>query len=1165
MNTNIFQWHSIKTRVTFLTLAIFLVSIWLLSYFASRMLHKDMERLLGAQQFSTASMVADQVNNALESRLKALEKVAGTSARAQREGAAAMQALIDQRPILQTLFNGGILVLSVDGTVAAEYTSSARRIGVNYMDLDVVAAALKEGQSTIGRPFIGKVIKSPVIAMAAPIFNAQGKVIGALMGVTYLSLPNFLDGITEGRYGQTGGYLINAPQYRLIVTSSDKARIMETLPAPGINPLIDRFIEGYEGSAVFVNPAGVEVLASVKGVPVAGWYVTAQLPSAEAFAPIRDMQQRMLLATILLTLLAGGLTWWVLQRQLSPMLVAARTLTTLSDTGQPSQPLPIARPDEIGQLIGGFNRQLEIVWQREKALRESEAFNQVILNSVAARIVVLNHDGVIMAVNEPWRRFALENGIAPGKPVSGTAVGDNYLAIFKDSSGFACESAVDAGAGISAVLDGRLPSFFLEYECHTVQQQRWLSMSVTPLGAAGQDGVVIAHTDITEHRLANAALDNKRTLFDAILQGTTDAIYAKDLEGRYLLFNRTAGRMVGKSEEEVLGKDDYFLFPPAEAKIVIDGDRKVLAGESAVRYEEVLTEDTGRQITLLTTKGPIFDRSGKKVGLFGNTRDITERKEAETRLTQALIKAEAATLAKSEFLAHMSHEIRTPMNAIVGAARLIEYESLTPRQLGYCQIMQNSSQSLLALIDNILDLSKIEAGHIELKKEPFDLARIVDGLAGVASVAIQDKAIEISFDLAPDLPPLLIGDHYRLEQVLNNLLSNAIKFTTQGKITLQVLKVSADAEKARLLFALSDTGIGISPEKLDAIFDAFVQAESTTIHQYSGTGLGLAICRQLVELMGGTLVVESVPGEGSRFSFMAAFPLPQGTEAVLPTVPLTDRQPDYSDFTASISPLAGCRVLMVEDNQFNRQVLEGMLHHFGIEVDAAIDGNDGVKRFQAGSPYDAILMDLHLPRINGFDCARAIRALPEGQQVPIIALTANVLSTTADQCRAAGMNEHLSKPVEPEMLHRSLMSWILGETAAAPAEVPPAKKEPADLLPDNLPGIEREKALAWCNGSARALVKLLDRMLAHSGEDPAKISQHLATGDLAAAAKMTHDLVAVAATIGASPLVAAARQLDREIRAGSPGSTLAQEAIDSIGSEFSQLYAAQEMLRVRVD
>jgi CheY-like chemotaxis protein/HPt (histidine-containing phosphotransfer) domain-containing protein len=261
------------------------------------------------------------------------------------------------------------------------------------------------------------------------------------------------------------------------------------------------------------------------------------------------------------------------------------------------------------------------------------------------------------------------------------------------------------------------------------------------------------------------------------------------------------------------------------------------------------------------------------------------------------------------------------------------------------------------------------------------------------------------------------------------------------------------------------------------------------------------------------------------------------------------------------SSLAGRRVLVVEDNQFNRIVLEAMLQHLGIEVDLAVNGHDGVESFQIGQPYDAILVDLHMPGLDGFGCTRAIRALPEGQAVPILAVTANVLSTTAVECLAAGMNAHLVKPIEPERLQRALTHWILGEHPVVQAKAPPLETDPADGLPDDLPGLDRGKAAGWSNGSARALAKLLEHALTHSGDDPAKLSRHIAAGEVDAAAQITHDLMAVAATVGASALVTAARTLNQEIRGNRMNSALAQESANRIGAEFSLLHVTRDMLR----
>ncbi|MDP2443676.1 PAS domain S-box protein, partial [Rhodoferax sp.] len=397
MKSNLFQWRSLKIRLTLFTLAIFLIGIWSLTFYASRILRDDMQGLLGDQQFSSVSLLADQVNHELDDRLRLLEVVAGGVTPIMLGKPAALQALLQQHSHLQMLFNGGVIALGLDGTAIAEVPLSAGRIGVNYMDVYAVVVALKEGKSTIGRPVMGRKLLAPVFDMAVPIRDPQGKVMGILMGVINLGKPNFLDKITESRYGKTGGYFLAAPQLRLNITATDKSRIMQPLPAPGISPAIDRFVQGYEGTDLYVNQVGVEVLVSAKNIPVSGWKLVANLPTAEAFAPIYSMQRRMLMATILLTLLAGSLiwwmTWWMLRRQLSPMLAATRTLATLSGTSQPLKPLPITSQDEIGELISGFNRLLETLAQREALLKQ-------ILDTSSVAIFLVDKEGRITQANQ---------------------------------------------------------------------------------------------------------------------------------------------------------------------------------------------------------------------------------------------------------------------------------------------------------------------------------------------------------------------------------------------------------------------------------------------------------------------------------------------------------------------------------------------------------------------------------------------------------------------------------------------------------------------------------------------------------------------------------------------------------------------------------------------
>ncbi|MEY4155505.1 MAG: hypothetical protein RJB64_226, partial [Pseudomonadota bacterium] len=327
--------RSLKTRVLLITLLIFVLSSASLALYLSRMMRQDMERLLGEQQFTTVSIVAHQVNDALENRLKGLENyIVEHITPTVMSDPHALQKHLEDDSIIQGLFNAGLYVADIRGFAIASIPASAQRIGVNYMDRDHVIAALKEARMTVSKPVIGKVLRTPVFSMAVPIRDANGKVIGALVGVTDLSQPNFLDVLAEGRYGRSGHYLLISTQHQLIVTATDKSRIMQPMAPVGLSPQIDRFIAGYEGYAVHLNAMGIEVLSSSKQIPAGQWRLVATLPTEEAFAPIHAMQRHMLFATIFLTLLAGAMVGWLIRRQLSPLTKAAKILGTVTESDQ---------------------------------------------------------------------------------------------------------------------------------------------------------------------------------------------------------------------------------------------------------------------------------------------------------------------------------------------------------------------------------------------------------------------------------------------------------------------------------------------------------------------------------------------------------------------------------------------------------------------------------------------------------------------------------------------------------------------------------------------------------------------------------------------------------------------------------------------------------------
>ncbi len=858
-------WHSVKARVTLFTLAVFLVSIWSLSFFAARELRADLEALLGEKQRSTAELLGAQIRDELEDRFAALDTLAADAGQGALADAAALQALLERSPFTQRFFNGGILILGADGTALADVPHALGRTGINYRDEDTVAAALALGKSTVGRPVVGRVLKAPIFGMTVPIRNALGDVVGAVYGVTNLGKPNFLDKITDTRYGATGGFFIASPKWRLNITATDKSRIMQPLPAAGVSPAIDRFVGGFEGTQVLRNPAGQEVLASVKHLPLADWAIVVSMATDEAFEPIRAMQRRVVVATGVLTILAGLLTWLLLRRELYPLLEAAHTLGALAEADHAPQALAITRNDEVGQLIGSFNRLIAQLGDREARMRESDALQRGILNSVAAEIAVLDRAGVIRGVNEAWLRFSVENSGRTGQPAEGTGVGANYLSICRGNDGLPSGEAGEACAGIRAVLAGRQSRYELEYPCHSPQQERWFSMSVTPLEGSAWGGAVVSHSDITQRVQAETLLRTSNAFISKLVDVIPGMVgyWSRDLRCQFAnagyreWFGKTTQEMSNMGLRELLGPD---VFGRNEAYI-----RAALDGQ-AQHFERSLVKADGSVGYTLAHYFPDW-RDGQVQGFFAVVSDITAVKlaqldleEANRELQRARDEAQRANQAKSNFLTSMSHELRTPLNSILGFAQIMDHDSGVPAaQREQVREILAAGYHLLQLVKDMLDLAKVEAGVLVVSIEAVEVDPVVqECLHQLASLAASNR---IAITWHPQIAAQVWADRTRLRQVLLNLLSNAIKYNREGGSVTVTVEPHGEH---RLRLVVADTGAGIAPERIGELFQPFNRLDAHA-SGVEGTGIGLSLSRRIAGLMEGTVDVSSEVGKGSRF------------------------------------------------------------------------------------------------------------------------------------------------------------------------------------------------------------------------------------------------------------------------------------------------------------
>ena len=762
-------------------------------------------------------------------------------------------------------------------------------------------------------------------------------------------------------------------------------------------------------------------------------------------------------------------------------------------------------------FIAGTCIDITDLLQAQQALIESETRNRAVLNTAMESIISMDRKGEILEFNPAAEKtFCYRREDVIGKKLHDIIIPPRLR--YGHDAGFARYLHTGESKVMDRVLE--LTAMRSTGEEFPVEVSITASRELnTPLFT----GII---RDISERKAAEDALRRSEKQFRIITENMTDLVCLHEPGGKIIYISPSVQDILGFKPEEVINTSPSHFIHPDDKDKFIKSVLAVLSGNQSIKnFEYRIRRKDGNYIWVDTGLRPIFNEENKVVEVQTVSRDITARKKTLRKLKKAKKAAEISSTAKESFLANMSHEIRTPMNGILGMAGLLTKTPLNEAQQKYLNIIDYSARNLLVIINDVLDLAKIESGKLILEEIPFNIQEVMQSTQQALEYKAEEKdtlLIVKSFNLSN---PYVVGDPHRLTQILLNLVNNAIKFTSQGVVVIRTDILEETATHLNFLITVKDTGIGIPKEKQEIIFDGFTQADPHTSRNYGGTGLGLTICKNLVEKQGGRIWVESIPDKGSEFKFELAFrkAAPAQIEEVI-----SDTEP--IDF----SSVGHLHILLAEDNEVNQFLAKSIMQNWGFTIDVAKNGKEAVA-LAASRDYHVILMDIQMPEVSGIEATQLIRQLPDPQKAntPIIALTANALKGDAEKFISAGMNDYLAKPFEEGKLFQKIVTNLTDSNSTQSKDTLKEKNtvtyfsNPAPIKVCDLSALQ-----AMANGKNDFLIKFFELFIQQVPPQVQRMQEAATQNNWTAVANLAHQLKSNFDTLGISSLQQPIRNLE---------------------------------------